>query len=380
MDDIQYMSELNMPANMLMVIKKLPYKLRDQWRTEACDIQGTRSRRATFPDIVSFIERQVKIATDPIFGNIQDTPKTMQSKNGSNDGYQRHTRNQGSFATTVTSVNGKAHAKKVGAPLDKRTCLYCKGEHALEVCSLLVERAHNDKITFLKEHGVCFGCLCIGHISKDCRRRLSCKTCGAKHPRGERLMEPSSSWFHPQCPPGQQARGLQFSCSLLPKNKEQEKDLAVAAGTNTAVGSSVVTVQGSGLTGAGDHGCKLSIVPVKVKSKKGHKAVETYAFLDQGSSGSFCTSSLLRKLNVSGRGTKIILRTLGQEKIVGCCIVPDLEVAGLESDLYCDLPDIFTQKKMPVCRSNIPREQDLVRWPYLRGVHLPEIDADIEQS
>uniref|UniRef100_A0A3Q2QGI0 Arachidonate 15-lipoxygenase B n=1 Tax=Fundulus heteroclitus TaxID=8078 RepID=A0A3Q2QGI0_FUNHE len=69
---------------------------------------------------------------------------------------------------------------------------------------------------------------------------------------------------------------------------------------------------------------------------------------------------------------------MGQEKLVGCHIVSGLEVAGLESDLYCDLPDVFTQKMMPVCRSNIPREQDLVRWPYLRGLHLPEIDADIE--
>ena len=106
--------------------------------------------------------------------------------------------------------------------------------------------------------------------------------------------------------------------------------------------------------------------------------METYAFLDQGSSGSFCTLSLMIKLNISGRGTKILLSIMGQEKLVESCILSDLEVAGLESDLYCDLPVVFTQKIMPVCRSNIAREQDLVRWPYLRGVHLPEIDADIE--
>ncbi|KAK0148069.1 hypothetical protein N1851_012226 [Merluccius polli] len=343
MDDIQYMSELNMPANMLTVIKKLPYKLRDRWRSAACGIQETSHRRATFPDIVSFIERQVKIVADPVFGNIQDTLKTTQIKDSSKGNYQRRTRNQGSsFATTVTSVDEKAHVKREGAPLDKRTCLYCKGEHALELCSLLEKSAHKEKITFLKEHGVCFGCLCIGHMSKDCRRRLSCKTCGARHP----------SILH-----------------IHTKNKDHDKNQVGVADTNS---------RNSGLTGAGDHDCKLSIVPVKVKSKKGRKIVETYAFLDQGSSGSFCTSSLMNKLNVSGRGTKILLRTMGQEKLVGCCIVSDLEVAGLESDLYCDLPDIFTQKKMPVCRNNIAREQDLVRWPYLRGVHLPEIDADIE--
>lgn len=226
--------------------------------------------------------------------------------------------------------------KKEGAPLDKRTCLYCKGEHALELCSLLGKRAHKQKITFLKEQKVCFGCLCIGHISKDCRRRMSCKTCGARHP----------SMLH-----------------IHPKNKDQDKDQAGVADTNTAVGSSLVEVQSSGLTG--DHDCKLSIVPVKVKSKKSHKIVETYALLDQGSSGSFCTSSLMNKLNFSGRGTKILLHTMGKKKLVGSCIVSDLELAGLESNLYCDLPDVFAQKKMPVCRSDIPREQDLVSWPYL---------------
>ncbi len=67
---------------------------------------------------------------------------------------------------------------------------------------------------------------------------------------------------------------------IHPKDKEAGNNQAVAADTNTAVGSALVVVQTSGLTGAGKQDCKLSIVPVKVKSKKGHKIVETYAFLE----------------------------------------------------------------------------------------------------
>lgn len=156
-----------------------------------------------------------------------------------------------------------------------------------------------------------------------------------------------------------------------------EKSQAITD-TNTAAGSALVTAQTSGLTGAGEQDCKLSTVPVKVKSKKSHKIVETYAFLDQGNSSSFCTISLMNKLNISGRRTKIFLRTIGQEKVVGSCIVSDLEVAGLDSGLYCELPDVFTQLKMSVSRSNIPHQQDLFRWPYLHEVNLPEIDADVE--
>lgn len=47
-----------------------------------------------------------------------------------------------------------------------------------------------------------------------------------------------------------------------------------------ATNSGMVEVQTSGLTGAGDHGCKPYIIPVK--SSKGQRAVETYAFLDPG--------------------------------------------------------------------------------------------------
>lgn len=61
-------------------------------------------------------------------------------------------------------MDEKTHRRKEGGSLDRRACLYCKGRHTLDMCSLLEKRAHNDKIAFLKEHRICFGCLCMGHI------------------------------------------------------------------------------------------------------------------------------------------------------------------------------------------------------------------------
>lgn len=49
-------------------MKKLPYKLRDQWEKFR--------HRATFGDIVEFVERQVKITSDPQFGDILASPGT----------------------------------------------------------------------------------------------------------------------------------------------------------------------------------------------------------------------------------------------------------------------------------------------------------------
>lgn len=73
MDDLQDLEELNMPANIKILSLKLSYKLRDKWRAKACEIVEKTGRRARFSDIVKFIEHRVRITSDPVFGDIQDT-------------------------------------------------------------------------------------------------------------------------------------------------------------------------------------------------------------------------------------------------------------------------------------------------------------------
>lgn len=142
-----------------------------------------------------------------------------------------------------------------------------------------------------------------------------------------------------------------------------------------------VTVGGtlvcSGLTGAGEMDCKLPIVPIQVKAKKGNKIIFTY-FLDQGSTAVFCTESLKQKLNLSGKRANILLRTMGQEKVVSSYMVPELEVAALEDDCFIELPKAYGQLSMPVHKANIPTNKDLTRWPYLKHISLPQIEAGIE--
>ncbi len=73
MHDVHYMNELNLTTNMQVILSKLPYKLKDKWRVVAYDLQEQGHNQSTFSDIVDFIERQVKILTDPVFGNIHET-------------------------------------------------------------------------------------------------------------------------------------------------------------------------------------------------------------------------------------------------------------------------------------------------------------------
>ncbi len=96
--------------------------------------------------------------------------------------------------------------------------------------------------------------------------------------------------------------------------------------SRTAVDDVLVS---SGLTGTGDHDCKIPIVPVQIKTKKGSRIITTYAFLDQGSTAVFCTENLIRRLNLTGTKVRILLGTMEQEKVASSHVLSGLEVAGL---------------------------------------------------
>ena len=364
MRGIHFSLELDAPSNMQTVIKKLPYKLKERWREEACTLQETSKRRASFRDIVQFVEKQVKIASDPLFGDlmVHDTPGVGKRDVRQFKSQPYSAKPKGSsFATTISPMNKgtqhnmkSAYGNKSNASPVTNGCLFCGAGHTLDMCFSLERKAHSDKMAFLKENGVCYGCLCIGHRSRDCTKRLFCKVCNLRHPT---LLHIHSK----QSQPG--------------TAKSNQGGKGDSGGTS---GSGPISVQSSGLTGAGERDCTLAILPVRVKSTKGNEVITTYAFLDPGSSASFCTERLMNRLNVTGKKTGILLRTMGQEKVVSSHIVTNLEIAGLDTDCFCALPELFTQKCMPVHRGNIPKQEDLDKWTHLKDVKLTEIDSEVD--
>ena len=136
MEQMMYMRELDLPSNMQSIILKLPYKLREKLRNIACDLQERRRQRATFTDLVNFIERQVKIAFDPVFGNIQD-PQSLNTK-ASSSSQQRERRKGSSYATNVTPAREDAVAQPAGHKNNTsstRCCLFClQRNHTMDQC------------------------------------------------------------------------------------------------------------------------------------------------------------------------------------------------------------------------------------------------------
>lgn len=62
--------------------------------------------------------------------------------------------------------------------------------------------------------------------------------------------------------------------------------------------------------------CSLAGGPVQVNMSMVNNTVLTYAFLDPGSSVTFCTEDLMDQLMANGKREKILVRMMGQEKTV----------------------------------------------------------------
>ncbi len=340
MSDISYMEEMDNAANLRAIAVKLPYKLREKWRSVACGIQEKQNARVKFKDLVDFINKQARISLHPVFGDIKETSTTKgQSKLHAEAGIYKRAVTKRVFTTSAVPIDKKVEdddklsvqrLQNTRVDSQKKPCVFCKGlQHNLESCKRLKSKTHQEKIDFLRSKGLCFGCLKHGHVSKQCKDRMSCSQCSLPHPTILH-MKPK------EC---------------LPEDKTDSCD-------RQSVTSALVYAEKdtSGDKDTCENECTLSIVPVQVKTTKGTHLVKTYAFLDPGSSDTFCTEALMSELKVNGRRTDILLRTMGDEKQVKTHIVSGLEISSLDQGS----PNLILEGLCPAeFSSNLPQHTSL---------------------
>jgi len=122
----------------------------------------------------------------------------------------------------------------------------------------------------------------------------------------------------------------------------------------------------------------LAILPVRVKAPGYDKTVKKYAFLDNGSTASFCSEELVRELGLSGRDTTLSLTTMEREHSKTDFCIVSLEVLDLDEVNFIESPSVFTRRKLSVAAENIATQEDIDRWPHLSGIQLPKIDTNVD--
>ena len=159
-DNMALNNQLNNPREIMAVVNKLPYNLRDRFRRYT----NTLLKNATeiqFGDLVKFIFDEVSILQQPIFGNISEIDKT-------------------NFNFKKKSLAVSSEAKD----FSENYCEYCERKnHDLTSCREFENISLGNKCDFIKRSGICFACLKkTGHFSRDCAEKSTCGICEGEHP------------------------------------------------------------------------------------------------------------------------------------------------------------------------------------------------------
>ena len=111
---------------------------------------------------------------------------------------------------------------------------------------------------------------------------------------------------------------------------------------------------------------------VHVRVNYGTKQVLTYAFLDQGSTHTFCNQKLVKALGFAGVPNQLTLNTLtGSKRDQGCAF--SLSVSSLTEDKTFNLHDVLSIEDIPVTPNAIPAEKDLNSFPHLRDLNFLQV-------
>ncbi|XP_074656689.1 uncharacterized protein LOC141909905 [Tubulanus polymorphus] len=226
------------------------------------------------------------------------------------------------------------------------SCFLCKQDHLLSNCLSFKDKLMHDRLAFLRTNNLCFNCFGVHHRARNCRK-MPCGVCGYRH----------NILLHRYAP----------APNISPTDNSPT-DVAVQQNRTT---SSFIKKPHVAVG--------MPIVPVKVKRMSNDLCVMTYALLDTGSNSTFCSEQLLSDLGCCSSDRRVAhslftLNFLDRESV---SLVADLRVYDLEENSMLVFNDVYSQPKLPIDRSDIPRQEEIDRWVHLDGVLLSRVDAEV---
>ena len=348
-----------------VILKKLPRYIVDRWRRVVDNRlyepqEGHPPSYPSFSEFVDFLSKEARVACGPVL----ERPDDSHSPRRATPMGQRKKENARAFLSSVSS-NGRASGSQQETENVRQTertvrsCKVCSAQHQVEGCQVFKNMSVSERHDTVTRLGLCRGCLCRGHIWKNCRNRRKCEKCGCSHP----------TLLHDEA----RARTRTASVEQVPgatrDTSSRQDKVHMDRCTQTQVTSLKVAVEGdTPLRPSCSH---TMIVPVILRNEEDpSQEVIVYAVLDPQSDASFIKESTLRK--VSGHGEQVILHLstmAGKTRVVTQRVI-NLSVQGVNSSDRIMLPVTYSRDAIPAERWLIPKRETTRNWRHLS--HLEE--------
>ncbi|XP_070497241.1 uncharacterized protein [Chironomus tepperi] len=234
-------------------------------------------------------------------------------------------------------------------------CLKCKSSsHDLQHCGDFKNLMFADKKNFLRSRGLCNCCLKQGHRWKDCKTKRMCNidNCREYHHRVLHFKSHSSDVNR------EAEKEFKHSEPRIRDGSSSQSNPAEPERSNYHRSSSVL----------------YKILPVVLHGNNG-ELIETYAFLDDGSSVTLLDRELYDKLNVKGVHRPLNLRwTSGICREESESYIFDCQVSRGERGKKFPLYGVRTVEQLDLAPQTVVASELQERFKHLRGVPLPSFE------
>ncbi|KAJ8361723.1 hypothetical protein AAFF_G00429530 [Aldrovandia affinis] len=210
-------------------------------------------------------------------------------------------------------------------------CICCKEKHFIYKCERFTAMSQEEKKRFILDNRMCYGCLRVGHVAKECKKRATCNICRRNHPTPLHAERPLKE--APESPP--------------PEECASNHSVRVKSSDRTSM-----------------------IVPVwlSCEAKEGPEIL-VYALLDTQSSSTFVDQDVCEKLNAETKPVKLKLSTMmDRGSIVNCQRAAGLKVRGYRSQQSIKLPPAYTRECIPLEQNSIPTRETAKGWTHLLSI------------
>ena len=356
LEDIRCFGSLSSLDTMAQLIQKLPFDSRRAWVKESVKVEQETGQVADFSHFAKFVNRLSDEANSLYGRRVLGTQSTKPPSKAQTTPDIRKSASSYNVTSKPTSSNSSKPATSI--PF---ACFYCKDiNHGLLECAKFRGAPLHERSKFIKENKFCYKCLGSRHRTQGCTKQNTCKVKGCTGTFHLTLLHPSQ-------------RNLP-DASKDTDASTPAPDIATSSSTspnNSAVFcSSAVCSVYSNESPQRANAVYLCVVPVRVNY--GTKQVVTYAFLDQGSTHTFCNQKLVKALGISGVPNELTLNTLtGSKSHQGYAF--SLSVSSLTEDETFNLHDVLSIEDIPVTPNAIPVDKDLNSFPHLRDLNFPKV-------
>ena len=325
------------------LLSKLPNWASTRWNRKVTKQLEETGQYPNFSSFVAFVVAEAKVACNPVssFGGLSEEKKPDREPN----------RNKASVLTTNTNLESEGKGETRENKQTVKKCPFCKSlGHYLPNCPTFTQSSLKERRKFIQEQKRCYGCLRVGHDSKNCKQKHTCQTCKRKHP----------TCLH--------------NDNVVPKQENEGPSDA-----NVHANPSAATLRTNNKR---ETHATSTTVPVWISTKSNpHHERLAYAILDNQSNTTFVTEEVCGALHPESEAIKLKLTTITErESNISCQRISGLQVRGYTSNVIIDIPSAYTRELIPADPTQIPTNETAKNWNHLRSIANeipPLLDCDV---